>query len=195
MNRFVKKIGILCLRLLASTWRISFSGDMPQNTGILAFWHGGMLPVWYFFSAKKPTALVSKSHDGEILADLLQQWGYTVLRGSSSSGGKEVLQQMVDSARGRLVLITPDGPRGPRHVAKAGAAVAAMRSGARLYPIAVAIYNAKYLPRSWDNFAIPMPFSRVELQCTTSISIPHDAEEGRISSVLHNLTEQLNAKS
>ncbi|MBK9184626.1 MAG: DUF374 domain-containing protein [Ignavibacteria bacterium] len=63
-------------------------------------------------------ALVSPSTDGAILADLLTDWGYTVVKGSSSRGGKEALQIMVEQAANSVVLITPDGPRGPAHVAK-----------------------------------------------------------------------------
>ena len=83
----------IVIRLLARTWTIRVHGRLPTGPSIVAFWHGEMLPVWFAFRALRPVALVSSSKDGSLLSRLLQDWGYGVVLGSSSKGGKEALEQ------------------------------------------------------------------------------------------------------
>jgi lysophospholipid acyltransferase (LPLAT)-like uncharacterized protein len=89
-------------------------GKYPEKPAIIAFWHGKMLPAWKFFGSFGANAIVSQSKDGEILTALLEKWGFRVVRGSSSKGGREALQEIVDIAPKGYFLITPDGPQGPR---------------------------------------------------------------------------------
>ncbi|MFA6439168.1 MAG: DUF374 domain-containing protein, partial [Bacteriovoracaceae bacterium] len=92
---------------------------------VVAFWHGSMFVGWFVHRPKNGnsvSALVSQSNDGEYLSIVLEQWGYSMIRGSSHIGGKEAMQLMVDAlAGGSSLAITPDGPRGPRHEMKMGA--------------------------------------------------------------------------
>jgi lysophospholipid acyltransferase (LPLAT)-like uncharacterized protein len=152
------------IHLLSKTWRISAHNIPKHQQCIIAFWHDEMLPIWKFLASIAPnnSALISKSKDGEILARLLERWGYTVVRGSSSQGGKEALQSLVSLAEHNRVLLTPDGPRGPRHSMKAGAVVAAMRANVPLY-LCRASYNGIRLEKSWDKFHVPTPFCRIQL--------------------------------
>jgi lysophospholipid acyltransferase (LPLAT)-like uncharacterized protein len=98
-----------------------------------------------------------------MLSDMLQTWGYTLLRGSSSNGGKEVLLRIISAAKENYVLITPDGPRGPRQEFKAGAIVAAQRSGAKIVFVKANIINKYKFYRSWDRFEFPYPFAKIKI--------------------------------
>ncbi len=159
------RVASFLIRLLALTWRFRVEGHLPQAPSILAFWHDEMLPVWRYFANNtnhNTAGLTSLSKDGDILARILEDWKYQVVRGSSSNGGKEALEQLQCLATQALTLITPDGPRGPRHVFKAGAVIAAQRSGATLY-LCRAFYRGKRFERSWDNFLLPYPFVQITL--------------------------------
>ncbi|MGE5314997.1 MAG: lysophospholipid acyltransferase family protein [Acidobacteriota bacterium] len=132
---------------------------------VIAFWHGSMIPGWFFHrpeGEEQASALVSLSKDGTILASVLEDWGFELIRGSSHVGGREALHRMTDLVKeGRTLVMTPDGPRGPRHVMKAGAALAAHRAGVPLVMAGIAIERKKVFPKSWDKFEMPLPFSRV----------------------------------
>ena len=65
-------------------------------------------------------------------------------------------------AEGHDIAITPDGPRGPAGSFAPGALVAAQRSGAPIVAIGVHAPRAWRL-KSWDQFVIPKPFSRVHI--------------------------------
>ncbi len=180
------------IRALTRTWRFSLRGDLPSSPAVVAFWHDEMLPIWAVFARKHGntplSALTSLSKDGDILAQLLSDWGYRIVRGSSSKGGKEALEQMIILAAQNILLITPDGPRGPRHTMKAGAVIAAQRANVPLYLCRMTALGHRF-ERSWDKFLLPYPFARVRI-IITKADISSSSE---ISSALQDCEIHLNA--
>jgi lysophospholipid acyltransferase (LPLAT)-like uncharacterized protein len=174
----------LLLRMLALTWRFTVVGTVPHKPCVVVFWHGTMLPVWFAFRGRNATGLVSASKDGGLLARLLRDLRIDTIRGSSSQGGKEALDAMTDAARRRVMLVTPDGPRGPRHVCKAGALVAAQRAGVPLVLCSAVASRATILHRSWDRFMIPHPFARVAVIIGESVMIPPTATREQIEAMM-----------
>jgi len=158
---------------------------------IVAFWHGAMLYPWYFYRNRKMLGLTSYSKDGEMLARTLKRWNYTVVRGSSSKGGNIALGILVDFARHEGgVALTPDGPRGPLHEFKAGAVVAAKKSGAPLILLGAGYKNCKRL-RSWDQFQIPFPFSKVRLVFSDPIYVESEMPKPEVSDLIKDCERNL----
>jgi len=168
--------------IIAKTWRFE-PLLLPTEPTIVAFWHGGMLPCWYAFRIIKPVGIVSKSKDGEILSHLLEAWGYRLVRGSSSSGGSEVLQQMTKIATdGKTILITPDGPRGPKETFKLGAVIASQRSQVPILLVRPSIQSAYIFKKSWDKFSVPLPFTTIrfsikKIEAISPTVLPNEIEE------------------
>ena len=159
---------------------------------ILAFWHGTMLYPWYHHKNNTMLALISQSKDGELLARTLKYWNYKVVRGSSSKGGDVALGIMVDFAKFEgSVCLTPDGPRGPERAFKAGAVVAAKKSGVPLVLLGVA-YQKKSMLKSWDKFQIPQPFSKVQLMYSDPIVIDKNTDRNIVSATIEECEKQLN---
>ena len=189
------KIASFLVRILASTWRYIIVGEEPEIKGVVAFWHGSMLAVWKYFSKKNCVGITSMSKDGDILATLLNDWKYEVIRGSSSRGGKEVLTQMIQQASERRVLITPDGPRGPAYQFKAGAVICAQQSHTQLV-FCECSYSASYtFKKSWDAFRVPLPFSRITLRFHEGIRIAADASREEIDALIQSLNQQFNPRN
>ncbi len=160
------------VRLLARSWRIHVEGDLPTGPCVIAFWHGEMLPVLATFGPLHSIVLVSPSNDGKILQQLLRDWGHVIVEGSSSRGGKQALEQLVALAPENIILITPDGPRGPAHVSKPGAVIAAQRSGVPIVHVRVRSSPKVTFARSWDRFQVPLPFARITLHLSEPVYIP-----------------------
>lgn len=176
------RILVAGLTLLRWTWRFHVSG-VPPTQGVLAFWHGEMLPVWAFFAGRGAVALVSQSQDGQLLASLLESWGYRCVRGSSSRGGKEALSQLIEMAKsGALVMITPDGPRGPRGVVKPGAVRCAQQAAVSLTWCRVRCRWAWRFEKSWDRFLLPLPWAKVELEFSEVAPYPAMLSDEDVSS-------------
>jgi hypothetical protein len=60
-----------------------------------------------------------------------------------------------------MILMTPDGPRGPSEKMKPGAVIAAQRANVSLYLCGILIKNKLIFSKSWDNFEFPLPFSKI----------------------------------
>jgi lysophospholipid acyltransferase (LPLAT)-like uncharacterized protein len=182
-----RRIVAFVLDLVARTWRLRVRGMRPSS-GVVAFWHGQMLPVWAIFARQNAIALVSPSRDGDVLAALLERWGYQIVRGSSSRGGRQALETLIEHARaGRLVLITPDGPRGPRGVVKRGAVVCAQQAQVPLVWCSVRCRWAFRSQRSWDRFLLPLPFATVEITIAPALDIPPTLESDDIAQLCTEL--------
>jgi lysophospholipid acyltransferase (LPLAT)-like uncharacterized protein len=61
---------------------------------------------------------------------------------------------------GGELIIVPDGPRGPNRKMKLGGLKLAQETGAILVPFTFSTSRKKFL-KSWDNFLIFRPFSKV----------------------------------
>ncbi len=185
------KLASLLLRLLAHTWRISIVGALPDKPCMVAFWHGEMLPCWFSMRKASPTAVVSASTDGALLARFLTDLGFHVVRGSSSRGGADALQAMVDSAQDSIVMVTPDGPRGPARECKPGVVVGAHRASVPIVLFRAVSARKKIFTRSWDNFELPLPFTRITLTVSAPIVVPSDAERKTIDALILDIGKQL----
>lgn len=138
----------------------------PNNISdkyIFVFWHQKMLPAWYFLSKINSKAIVSLSKDGDILSKILKKWGVDAIRGSSSKGGKEALDNLLIAIENNHLLITPDGPRGPIFEFKAGAVIVSARKKKEIVLVGVNIKNKYIFNNSWDKFQFPLPFSKIEI--------------------------------
>lgn len=159
---------------------------------VAAFWHGSMALGWYINRNQNFSALVSKSKDGDVLANLLKGWNYKVVRGSSHIGGKEALGLMLELTRQKFSLaITPDGPTGPIYKMKAGAVVTAKKSKIPLILIGIGI-KKKITLKSWDSFEIPKPFTKAVVLFSDPIFVDANLSYDETSNMIIDCENRLN---
>lgn len=168
-TRVLVRLGRLLIKVLGSTWRVRVYGreallarSLSDARVVFTLWHGQMLPI--LWAHRQPTGvLISEHRDGEIIARIVNAFGFFGVRGSSSRGGARALLASVQALRaGADIAITPDGPRGPRHSFAPGALIVAFRAQVKVVPI-VASVNRVWRLKSWDGFEIPKPFARVSV--------------------------------
>jgi len=158
----------ILMRIIWYTARKKFHyiTEIDNTQHVCVTWHGELLmsPQAYRHIHKKhpASAIISSHFDGAIIANTLKLLKIRPLRGSSRKGAKQVLLQAFKSiGSGEEVLITPDGPKGPRHSMSDGAVGIALRSK---LPIFVMNFKAKsyWQLGSWDRFVIPKPFTQID---------------------------------
>lgn len=179
------------INLISKTWSVEISGNFPKKPAIIVFWHSKMLPGWKLFSGKNPIAVVSTSQDGELLVSLLERWGFSFIRGSSSKGGKEVLERIVSFAKDNYILMTPDGPRGPEKIMKAGAVVAASRAEVDLIYLNIEIAKKIIFSKSWDKFQLPLPFSKINIKISPPINLKQVNSREDINEVINFIEREM----
>ena len=161
---------VVC-RLLMMTWRIRVVGmdkrrkaiaENPRGSFVLATWHENAIAGVLSHPGQGIAVLCSQSKDGEIVAYIASRIGLKAVRGSSSRGGREARDDMIDLLRsGTSAAVTIDGPRGPRRKAKPGIVDVARKSGAAIVPITCIAKDCWTLSKTWDKTKIPKPFSKL----------------------------------
>jgi lysophospholipid acyltransferase (LPLAT)-like uncharacterized protein len=128
---------------------------------IYAFWHQRQVYFTYTHRGVGAAVLVSRSKDGEMIAETMRLSSIGAVRGSSSRGGVTAVRQLMEAmASGLDIGITPDGPRGPAREIKDGVMFLAQKLGAPVVPISNALSHRLEIKRAWDHFHVPLPFGR-----------------------------------
>lgn len=181
------------------TFRITHIGGWKRHPKrgegptIYATWHGEMFALPYPFRHYHAVVMVSQSEDGEIGARVIGHMGWGAVRGSSRRGGAEVLAATESAMReGWGVAITVDGPRGPRGEVKPGAIVLASRLRSPIVPVATRSRWTRSFSRSWDQFGLPLPFSRVVVVFGDPIRVPKNVGHREFEAVRKRVGDVMN---
>ncbi|CAH2600520.1 Lysophospholipid acyltransferase family protein [Rhodovastum atsumiense] len=166
-----------------------------------AFWHERlplMPALWLRAQAQAPAlrghVLVSRHHDGRFIGSIMRRFSVGAVHGSTARngqdrGGAAGLRALLGVlAAGEHVVITPDGPRGPRRMAAPGVAQLAALSGAPVLPCAAQI-SRRITLGTWDHMVLPLPFGRGVLVCAAPITVARDGWEAALPAIAAAMTE------
>jgi len=165
------------------------------------FWHGRIVQAMAcrpILKDKPRRVMISLSRDGEFIALAAQRLGIPAIRGSTGKGGQGLakggaaaFRQAVALARaGGVVIMTPDGPRGPAEVLTAGTIRLASAAGCPVFLMGLAARPALRLS-SWDSARIPLPFARAVLVLDGPLRAPAGASEAALSSMRYDWQTRL----
>jgi lysophospholipid acyltransferase (LPLAT)-like uncharacterized protein len=195
--RIVALLAALLIRMWMATTRlkiISADGqlhptDPSRACYIYAFWHDSLLAPL----TKRPRArvLISQHADGELIAQVCQLVGLGVVRGSTARGGSQALMEMIRGGQpDHHLAVTPDGPRGPRRELKPGIVMVAAHTGLAIVPIGIAFTRA-WRAASWDQFAIPFPFSTIVAVIGEPIHVPAEIDRSGMQQARQFIQHQM----
>ncbi|SMD01830.1 hypothetical protein SAMN02746065_12142 [Desulfocicer vacuolatum DSM 3385] len=175
------------VRMYSRTFRFRVENEqawqrlLGQDTPILLCgWHQQFFAVIRYFktySKLNPALMTSRSKDGELISAVANKSGWHTVRGSSSRGGKQAMDAMIDHLNthgfGAHIL---DGPRGPMGIIKPGVIRMVHRTGGWVVPFYIQPENAWYF-NSWDRFMLPKPFSKVVLSFGEPLSFVPESDK------------------
>ncbi|RJP25014.1 MAG: DUF374 domain-containing protein [Candidatus Omnitrophota bacterium] len=164
---------------------------IEHSPHIFACWHSRlMLPIYYYRKCKV-TGLASQSKDGEFITQVMNRFQIPTVRGSSSRQGMEGLLRLTRCLRrGSSVVITPDGPRGPREEVQPGIIQLAKLTGFPIIPITFSCSRRKHF-NSWDRFLVPLPFGKARMITGEKIIVTRDAPQTVLEEKRLQLQEEL----
>jgi lysophospholipid acyltransferase (LPLAT)-like uncharacterized protein len=194
----VSLVGPLLLLVYGKTWRISRVGtenlrEVRERGGkvLYAFWHKNILPLAYSHRRRGIHIMISEHRDGEFIARVVKRLGYHPVRGSTTRGGSRALFKMSQVGKGGFDgAITPDGPKGPKRQVQPGTVVIASRATLPVVPGAAAASSCWVL-KSWDDFLIPKPLSKVVILVGKPMHLPTKLNEADIEHLCRELKERL----
>jgi lysophospholipid acyltransferase (LPLAT)-like uncharacterized protein len=202
MKRLLPWLAAQVIRLITATLRVTTDDpggvmhhpDHPP--AILAFWHNRLFLMAPFYAhycrGRTCVALISRSRDGQFIADVAAQFGVRAARGSSSKHGTSAALTALHAAKDERIdlCVTPDGPRGPRYVVQPGILRLAQTTGRPIVAIDFKLGWKKEL-KSWDRFQVPLPFSRCHLTSSRPLVVPPEADEEELAKLTERLREML----
>jgi lysophospholipid acyltransferase (LPLAT)-like uncharacterized protein len=179
-----------------------FQSSDPRPV-VALMWHNRMLGMAaafmrYYPKRKGAYILNSASRDGAYASELVQHLGVGSIRGSSSRRGAIALMDLVKKVKeGYDLCITPDGPRGPRYKLSPGVVLLSQHCQVPLMPLLFE-FSSCWRLKSWDGFAIPKPFSRIDLTILPLIQVPptktpeeFEAERKRVEEIMRGRLRML----
>ncbi len=138
------------------------SEKRPAPPYLYAIWHQNLIASLATERERPHCMIVSRSRDGELVAGVCQRLGHLPLRGSSHRGGASALKGMVRVLReGTPGCIAIDGPRGPCHQVKKGIFELSLLASVPVVPLLAIPDEFWSFSKSWDQFRVPKPFSRI----------------------------------
>lgn len=172
------------VRLLFATYRMevqldyNYKDDFNKNEGVFYFWHQNIVSATYFFFKRKCVGhcIVSPSRDGKIMGFLAERFGFKVIYGSAYKRSVEVIRKALDviDVNKRLAIVG-DGSRGPAFKLQRGTIYLAAKSNVPLVYVDCKPEWAFTFTKSWDNFQIPLPFSKIRIRVHAPVVPSFDA--------------------
>jgi lysophospholipid acyltransferase (LPLAT)-like uncharacterized protein len=180
------------VRMLLKTCKVRIHGlqafvkTAEQHPCILMLWHNKLVLVSEILNAHTSkfifTAFISKSRDGDPLARLAESYKRGRAMRVPHNARHHALSQLVNAVKnkGEIAIITPDGPRGPKHIVKPGIILAARETEAHLFPFS---WQAKrfWQLKTWDEMKIPKPFTTIDVSFGKPVILsrndPYDYEK------------------
>lgn len=181
-----------CLRWEVHGWERWESARASAGRLAYAFWHSEIFAATWFWRKRRIVVMSGYNFDARFTAHIIQKYGYEIARGSASRGAAGAMVSMVRAMqRGQDTAFTIDGPRGPRHVAKAGAVMVAKATGAPIICFHIRPARAWVFRKSWDQTEIPRPFSRIAIFIAPAIAVPQNASDAEQSAKLQEVQATL----
>jgi lysophospholipid acyltransferase (LPLAT)-like uncharacterized protein len=206
------KVLVSYLRIVRHTvrWRhenlAAVEPALSAEHGALAlFWHGRiplclvMGDVWRV--RPKRRCMISPSADGAFLSVALEELGYPAIRASTAKKGDSAKARALVAAfreavtwvaDGGVLVITPDGPRGPNEVIAPGAVQIARRSGAPVYLMGMAASPSIRLS-DWDRMQVALPFGRGAMVWDGPCYVPADADDAAVEALAQDWSARLSS--
>lgn len=167
---------------------------------IFAMWHSDQCSLHGipFEKRKNVNILISKSGDGEVIARVVQRWGFSTIRGSKDKGtrkkgGVRATMEMIEKVNeGQNVAIMIDGPAGPLHEIKNGVIKVAKHTGGAIIPM-VWYSPDKTLVKfpTWDKFKIPLGFTKMVNLYGEPIYVPENSTLEEDNAIKEKLKQAL----
>lgn len=162
-----------------------------RGPAIFLFWHEYIPFPFYLRGHCNIAMLLSQHQDAEWLSEAARHTGFQTVRGSTNRGGVAAIRQLLRKSRSMNLAITPDGPRGPRRKLAPGAVFLASKLGIPIITAGFG-YDRPWRLGTWDQFAIPRPYSRARGILGPSISIDGSLDRAGLETARQHVEAVLN---
>jgi len=164
-------------RTLRRVFRVETPGTNPYDKLVrdrffYCVWHDSMIIPAFGGKHRCTAALTSLHADGTFVAHVLRLVGMSAIRGSTNRIRPGAIRQLIRTTEDKHIVVTPDGPRGPRRQMSVGIVFLASHTGRAVVPTAYSCSRCWKIKGSWTDQVIPKPFAKVFLLAGDPINVP-----------------------
>lgn len=145
---------------------------------IFALWHEYSVVGIFWYKHRRGSALVANSWKGDVLGNVLRHFGTQDFRARDAKRPLNKAQGILGFVKylrdGHDGTITVDGPFGPARRGKPGILQIAAKTGHLVVPVGACFSHAIKVRGRWDDYRIPLPFSRLHIVLGEPIEVPSD---------------------
>lgn len=179
MRSAAQALGVSIQRLVATLdaritdYESNCDASLQEFRGqvIYVLWHEYFLLPTAVTGGCNLTLLIGTHPDADWLGEVARSFGFDTVRGSSSKGGIKAILKYTREHRDTCLVMTPDGPKGPRRVLSPGCIQLSSFLQIPIVPAGVGFDRPRRYP-SWDRFALPRVGSRARFVLGPRIHIP-----------------------
>ncbi|MBL6990288.1 MAG: lysophospholipid acyltransferase family protein [Bacteriovoracaceae bacterium] len=202
INKILCWLIYLVTRFLHLTYRYRFLNPevieqakkmSPKGSYIIGCWHQNLYTMVLSRVSEPFVGITSPSSDGELIAFTMQKLGHLAARGSSTRGGRAAMMQTIRLIRneGQPAAITVDGPKGPPHQVKNGIIEISRITQVPILPYISIGHSFWQSKKSWDNFRLPRPFSKIYIMCGEPFIVPRGCQKEEFEKIKEKLSTPL----
>jgi lysophospholipid acyltransferase (LPLAT)-like uncharacterized protein len=165
---FITKVLKLYLDVVFFTSKVQIDIDkdaedmlLSKKVFFLTLWHGRILIFPKILAKYSNLKVLTSLHsDGRYIDRFVNLYDRQTIRGSTDKGGVSAIKNIVRSIKQDRMVITPDGPRGPKY--KINSAVTHIAAKFHVPVIYLSFSSTKVkILNTWDKFMIPLPFTKI----------------------------------
>lgn len=171
-NRLLACVFQWGLRIIGPTIRFTLHNeDAIQLGAVTGYWHGDSCSMLLLLQSLREKGLsplgaaVTADWRGDIIAEVMESFGASAMRLQDGAG----IRRMITELRRHLAhtndvfAISLDGPLGPRYQPKRFLFRLAQQNGRPVVAVRFHYSNVVRLTHRWDHYALPLPFSRIDV--------------------------------
>ncbi len=166
------------VRLLFLTYRLeidynhTYKKPLHKIEGIFYFWHQNIVASLFLFYKTNSIGhgLISTSKDGKILGFIAKKLGFKIIYASAYKKSLKSIRQTLEVLEvNKRIATTGDGSRGPAFKLQRWVIYLSSKSKLPLIFIDSKANNSLTFYKSWDNFKIPLPFSKIRVRVNAPV--------------------------
>lgn len=174
-DKFIKKVFTGYLELVYRTSKVEFDREELQgetlNNCIIGFWHGNsyvmnLLLKYVMKDHINPRIIVTADKRGDYIEEIIKKYGGSTLRMPDGVKMKKFLKELKEESKRKssTLCVALDGPLGPIYEAKKLGFMLANEGEKHLIGIKINLSRKFTIKKRWDNYAIPLPFTKIEFK-------------------------------
>lgn len=166
----LSKIFIVYLNLVAATGKLELRNqDKIRENIMVGYWHGDsycMQLLLRQMKRKRVNIIVTADKRGDIIERIVSKYGANALRIPDGLKIRHFLRELKEISKysNAIFAVALDGPLGPLHEPKKLLFLLAAEAGKEMVYIHFQYNHAIRLKHRWDQYVIPLPFTKITAQ-------------------------------